>query len=183
MLCQDHIYIVLSGHLREGVLAMHRFALLVTKRLTLVALLLFAVGSVAAVPASPVSAASCSGAGCNNLDPSATGCDSGAITVETQNITQNGSSIRVELRWSSTCQTNWSRVTNTSSGFRYMKAWTQQSGVSGEIYPRYGSGNPGATLWSGMKYAPTGQIYIGAWGFLSTTSSSSYGAAANTGYH
>lgn len=147
----------------------------------LTALLILMMG-IAIMPFDSVSAASCSGSGCNGLDPQATGCATGAITVETKTITQNGSSIKVELRWSSTCQTNWSRVTNTSSGSRYMKAYMNQQWV-GEIYPAYGSGSNGAVIWTPMKYAPTGQIYISACGFLSTVQGSDYGAGVCTGYH
>jgi len=68
--------------------------------------LMMAIGSMAAV-ASTASAASCSGNGCNGTDPIATGCSSGATTV----LNGHYAGGLLELRWSPTCQTNWTRFT------------------------------------------------------------------------
>ncbi|WP_323137145.1 MULTISPECIES: DUF2690 domain-containing protein [unclassified Streptomyces] len=57
-------------------------------------------------------AASCSGAGCDNKGPVATGCDSEGVTTPRE-IDNNG---RVaQLRWSAGCSAAWVRVVQQSS--------------------------------------------------------------------
>jgi hypothetical protein len=134
----------------------------------------------AATPALAV----CSGTDCNGKDPQATGCSSGAYNVSSQTYNgPNGSSYLVELRWSPTCQTNWVRLTNKSSGYRYMKAYMLQSGVPGELYPTYKSGGTNFYYWTPMKFAPTGKIYISGCGGGSPYPNSGWDAGNCSGYY
>ncbi|MFF2848394.1 DUF2690 domain-containing protein [Streptomyces sp. NPDC058001] len=56
-------------------------------------------------------AATCSGTGCTNKGPVATGCDAGATTKKS-----TGDSYRyAELRWSATCDAGWVRVVTKDS--------------------------------------------------------------------
>ena len=60
----------------------------------------------------------CSGNGCNGLNPVTTGCSAGAYTVQTAVFSNS----YVELRYSPTCGTNWGRVTSKvgeGSAFRF----------------------------------------------------------------
>ena len=50
----------------------------------------------------------CSGNGCNGLNPVTTGCSADAYTVQTAVFSNSF----VELRYSPTCGTNWGRVTS-----------------------------------------------------------------------
>lgn len=61
-------------------------------------------------------AASCSGAGCDNQGPRATGCET--ASVSTQRTIDNNSR-KAELRWASGCSAAWVRVTNNSSNSLY----------------------------------------------------------------
>jgi hypothetical protein len=63
--------------------------------------------------AAPVStqAATCSGTGCNYTDPVTTGCSSSAFTARTAYIGDS----TIELRYSKSCGTNWSRYTSGSN--------------------------------------------------------------------
>lgn len=124
----------------------------------------------------PVStyAATCSGTGCNGKDPQSSGCASGATTVATAYFTGG----YVELRWSATCQTNWARVVSTS-GNKYLKAYIVQQNV-GELYA---SNVYGQSTYSPMKYAPTGQIYIQACGFMATQPNTDVGSGNCTGFY
>ncbi|MEV6249713.1 DUF2690 domain-containing protein [Streptomyces sp. NPDC051742] len=71
-------------------------------------------------------AAGCSGSGCDNLGPVSQGCDAGAVTYRT--ATADGG-LKAELRWSSTCQAGWVRVTDSSGGqwwpkYGYIEKWS-----------------------------------------------------------
>jgi hypothetical protein len=81
--------------------------------LTIMAVL---IGMVFILPAAPVLAASCGGtpATCDHKSPDTTGCSADAITKKTVNILNESGYIvgKVELRWSPSCGTAWSRVTN-----------------------------------------------------------------------
>ncbi|MEU1668207.1 DUF2690 domain-containing protein [Streptomyces sparsogenes] len=68
---------------------------------------------VSMVPLSGTSyAASCSGAGCDNKGPKATGCREDATTVKKADDNFH----RVELRWSTTCMAGWVRGSHVTSG-------------------------------------------------------------------
>ena len=65
-----------------------------------------------------VRAATCSGTGCDGLNPNTTGCDATAQNVHS--TTSNGA--RIELRRSSECSTYWARTTNVSGVSKYANA-------------------------------------------------------------
>jgi len=66
--------------------------------------------------AQPASAVTCSGYGCDGWDPQETGCSADAVTVASAPIWDSSQpgveDGLVELRWSATCGTNWTRVTS-----------------------------------------------------------------------
>jgi hypothetical protein len=64
---------------------------------------LLAGGSMVWGVAPPASAATCSGTGCNNTLPYATGCNSGASLIHTYYVAGG----RFDMFYSGTCQTNW----------------------------------------------------------------------------
>jgi hypothetical protein len=67
-----------------------------------------AVLAIFVMPAPPAFAVTCSGSGCEGKNPQTTGCSADAITAASASIPDG----KVELRWSQTCQTFWSRVTS-----------------------------------------------------------------------
>ncbi len=69
-------------------------------------------GTVVLAVASPAMAATCSGNGCNGLDPIATGCQNSYTQLVGSSEIKNGSTHYgwIDLRYSPTCGTNWSRV-------------------------------------------------------------------------
>ncbi len=79
---------------------------------SIMAISLFGGGTLA--PLSTAMAVTCSGWGCDNTSPVTTGCSSGAVTKKTANMYNNqwpyDLVAKVELRFSSTCHTVWSRV-------------------------------------------------------------------------
>ncbi|MGW4206390.1 DUF2690 domain-containing protein [Lentzea sp. NPDC004789] len=93
------------------------------------------------------SAASCSGRGCNDKDPVATGCSSGSTVADSKPMYPSG---RAELRWSPTCRTNWVRITDYPGGDSALRitVWAGNDHV-GFVAP----GTPG-THWGNMVYAP-----------------------------
>lgn len=104
--------------------------------------------------------ATCSGTGCNGTDPGQTGCSADGRTVAYTNIVNSsGTAVgRVELRWSPTCQTNWSRVTRWDSNSLYQYAYAFLSpNANGDpkYYPDGGYVPVNGTWWSYQVYAPT----------------------------
>ncbi len=102
--------------------------------------------------------AACSGNGCNNIDPATTSCPTGAYTVQTKTIYRNGTTTPigyVELRWSPSCQTNWSRVTRTDGAYAegmYATIKRYSNNVLVNSYTKFKSGS--TQMWSNMVYAP-----------------------------
>jgi hypothetical protein len=132
-------------------------------RLLTVAAALVAIAATTAAPAAashPVHpAVTCSKDGCDKQDPQQSGCSTGATTVGSANI-QNGPNNRVqglvELRWSSTCQTNWSRVTvydNQNLPDFWASVQRQSDGLIEQTHFTFQPTN-GGQYWSPMVYAP-----------------------------
>lgn len=85
------------------------------------------------IPAATAQAATCYGTNCNNRNAYTTGCaGSGASwrVIDMRYINHYATGARlgyVQLWWSDTCQTNWSRVVSTS-GPKYLKAYIFNNG-------------------------------------------------------
>ncbi|GAB3848570.1 hypothetical protein GCM10029963_31640 [Micromonospora andamanensis] len=98
--------------------------------------------------ATPASAATCSGHGCDGTDPIDTGCSANArnATQYPKYIMQGSTTLAVvELRWSETCKTNWGRISNRVSPHNTVRV-------------RVIRANPSATTdW----YGGTGNQYYG----------------------
>lgn len=103
--------------------------------------------------ASASTTASCSHAGCRGLDPQASGCSSGAYTLDS--FTAHWGSY-VELRFSPDCGAYWTRITPARNNRDYT-AWTQASSdssyyetqVSGNCWYN-GTGVPCDAVWTPM---------------------------------
>jgi hypothetical protein len=93
--------------------------------------------------------ATCSGNGCNGLDPEQTGCAAGAYTVQVSGGTVSFRTGYVELRYSPTCGTNGARVFSTVGNARHTVSIRRTN--DGLSYFAVGSGT---RLWSPMVYAP-----------------------------
>jgi hypothetical protein len=99
----------------------------------------------------------CSGYGCDDQDPIATGCSAGSYTVTSAPVTLGGTSYgTVELRWSPTCQTNWSRVTVTAGGSN-PSGWWRDADVERQspyAYDGFSYNGAGSPIYGDMLYAP-----------------------------
>lgn len=124
----------------------------------------------------PAPLASCSGTGCNGKDPQTTGCGNGATTLASKDIYAYGTEYyvvgKLELRYSPTCKTKWSRVTryNSNPAYPYARVHLQKSGSSTSSY--YRAGSTTYQFWSLQVYAPST-----AWracGSLALSSSANY---------
>ncbi len=91
--------------------------------------------------------ASCSGDGCDNVDPEQSGCADGAYTVTSVDTP----TANIQLRYSSICGTNWGRVvSNGNNNNIYLVLVERIDGVA------YGTkGLTGPIAWSRMVYSPT----------------------------
>lgn len=87
----------------------------------------------------------CSGNGCNGLNPQTAGCAASAYTV----LTATFSDAFVQLRYSRTCQTNWGRVLSRK-GANFLSIRIQR--IDGLTYT-FGGGTFD-TAWSAMVFAP-----------------------------
>lgn len=127
--------------------------------LPLAALLVpLAVPAASAEPAS--TAATCSGAGCDDLDPARTGCDDSAITVDTVSSSKG----TFKLRYSTTCKTNWLYVGNYAGGSDRSDGKLEmrvEDHDRAEGFSYYASSAAG-THWSNMIYSPGDNCGIGA---------------------
>lgn len=104
-------------------------------------------------PIQSVSQAICpSCSGCNGNDPSYNSCSSSAFTVfNTAYPILYGSTVwgTVEMRYSNSCGTNWSRVHSNISGQYEIEAWVEQSSTQYGYAAYYG---PSQDAWSTMRY-------------------------------
>jgi Protein of unknown function (DUF2690) len=91
----------------------------------------------------------CSGNGCNGLDPEQTGCAADAYTVKVSGGTVSFRTGSVELRYSPRCGTNWARVSSIVGNARLTISIRRTT--DGLFYFTVGSGT---RLWSPMVYAP-----------------------------
>jgi hypothetical protein len=119
---------------------------------------LVVLGGAGQASAAPVGiAATCSGYGCDYQDPAVTGCSAGSNNTASAAVTYGGVSYgTVELRWSPTCQTNWSRLTINAGGSNPNGYWRgvyayRQSPYAGTYFDYYGAGSP---VYGNMLYAP-----------------------------
>ena len=97
----------------------------------------------------PAAAAGCYGDYCSGKDPEQTGCSADAYTTASARIPGTGA--YVELRWSPTCKTNWTRANwypdpsnTTISAVQCPTGYTQR-GTSGYANGYY---------WTKMIYSP-----------------------------
>jgi hypothetical protein len=101
-----------------------------------------------------VAPAAASAAPYDNTDPSQTGCAASARPVTSTMIhdSRGGNLALLELRWSTACQTNWTRMTS-QRGVRWMRAYIDRSRPA-----------PWATLTFAGTYSQlyTNQLYGGA---------------------
>lgn len=74
-------------------------------------------------PTTPAHAVTCYGDYCSGKDPAATGCDSGAVTTKVYNT----SIASLQVRWSPTCKTNWTRLIVYPTGKRCVVMGTIKS--------------------------------------------------------
>lgn len=103
-------------------------------------------GAAAVLAASPASAATCSGHGCDNLDPHQTGCDS-STTVAGQVPTPYGT---FNLIWSPGCQTNWLMVPDLHN-----VSWLDLDVQTYEGHADWQVNSPSAGRhWGNMHFAP-----------------------------
>lgn len=104
----------------------------------------------AAAPAAVVHPlATCSGAGCNGLDPVATGCNDGSSYVAAPTpVTAWGGTLR--LWWSGTCQSNWLQYDDPNSNYDYVLSLTGSSGYTDNFLWDGGTG----WIWGNLAYSP-----------------------------
>lgn len=111
----------------------------------------------ATVPNRPL--VSCSGNGCNGLNPATTGCSADAYTVQTAVFSNSF----VELRYSPTCGTNWGRVISRVGATTLTVTIQRNDNLSYTF-----SGGNFTYAWVAMVYAPN--VPARACGGVSATS-------------
>jgi len=92
---------------------------------------------------------SCSGDGCDGLDPVATGCAVGAITVTVTGGTASFRTGTIQLRYSPTCGTNWGRVMSSVGTAQLTVSIRRADGLF------YFATGIGTRKWSPMVFART----------------------------
>ncbi|GAA2139063.1 hypothetical protein GCM10009760_20860 [Kitasatospora kazusensis] len=79
---------------------------------TAAAALLLAAAALGVLPGPAAAASRCTKAACDGRDPSSAGCAADAVT----RASFSGASVRVELRYSPSCQAAWARATAAPPG-------------------------------------------------------------------
>lgn len=104
------------------------------------------------VTAGPSSAVGCYGDYCSGKDPSSTGCAADAYTAAAVDFTGG----RLEVRYSPTCKTNWSRLQIYPGGFAYHLAAVQDTGYRQDVDWAASVGE--GTYWTPMIYSPVHKV-------------------------
>lgn len=111
-------------------------------------------------PATPANAVTCYGDYCSGKDPAATGCDSGAVTTKVYNT----SIASLQVRWSPTCKTNWTRLIIYPTGKRCVTMGTIKSIQQGTSYtttkrhPDVCNTYSERSYWTPMIYSPVKKV-------------------------
>lgn len=115
--------------------------------------------------AAPAAAVTCYGDYCSGQDPQASGCSADAYTAAYLDFSGG----RMEVRYSPTCKTNWTRLQLYPGGVAYHLAAVQDTGYRQDVDWPSGVG-PG-TYWTPMIYSPVhlvqGQVNSGGWKYTS----------------
>jgi hypothetical protein len=109
-----------------------------------------------------VIAAGCSGSGCNGKDPGAAGCSgANSYTVYYSDVNYGGGNLsarmRVSLRYSPTCGTNWAKVDviqSNPANYSFQISLTLKD-VNYNTIPGTSYGTVGRSAYGNMYYAPT----------------------------
>lgn len=148
-----------------------------SQRLFFVILLLMTILSLSTA----ASAQTCSGSGCNGLDPEVYGCRGDAVELASVELT-DGYGIpmgRVEVYSSSTCQAIWTEVWSYWSG---ADIYAEITDPDPSPWHTYNSSGTGSWLASPMLYDPSPS---GSWGYghVTKTFSSIYNCVDEPYYH
>lgn len=113
-------------------------------------------------PAPPAN--TCTGTDCNGKNPAELVCGENARTVSSQDVTfgsgTSATALRVEVRWSETCRTNWARVQVVSapSGAPAMNLAVGLLNTAGHALSGTAAVGSGTNIFGNMWYAPEQQV-------------------------
>lgn len=94
--------------------------------------------------------ATCSGNGCNGLDPYSTGCAASMYTVAVASVGNIG---RVELEYSAICQTNWGQI--YGNGVEYLAGCVvRKAGSDGPVASKCYSSTRYSWINTNMLWSP-----------------------------
>jgi Protein of unknown function (DUF2690) len=97
-----------------------------------------------------VRAATCSGNGCNGLDPYSTGCAASMYTIVVASV---GSIGHVELEYSTICQTNWDQI--YGNGVEYLAGCVvRKAGPDGPVASKCYSSTQYSWINTNMLWSP-----------------------------
>jgi hypothetical protein len=107
--------------------------------------------------ATPAHAVTCYGDYCSGQDPEASGCAAGSYTATSYNHAE----FSLQVRYSPTCKTNWTRIVMYSPGWRCTRNGTiqavQDTGYTQSKYVESVCG-AGYTRWTPMIYSPVRKV-------------------------
>jgi hypothetical protein len=129
-----------------------------------------AMGPAKAAPAAGpiVPLATCSGAGCDNRDPDATGCSAGSRNASGPDAVVNTPWGIVELRFSPTCQTNWVRVRNYPGGTAGVRMIVRDVPRNKAVL--FNASTTPGTHFGNMVFSPGSNCAIGTVAFIAPLS-------------
>lgn len=96
----------------------------------------------------------------DNTDPAQTGCAANAYTVTSRLITDSrgGRLALLELRWSTTCRTNWTRMTSYQ-GARLMRGYIDRPSTGSSLT----FGGTFSSIYTNQLYGGNSCLYSFGW--------------------
>ncbi|MFN8434286.1 MAG: DUF2690 domain-containing protein [Anaerolineales bacterium] len=109
----------------------------------------------------------CSGSNCNGIDPQNSGCTAVTMAFKQKDGTSGSGTVQADLRYSSNCNSKWSRATNIYPGaIRKLRArLTDNSSAYLNVEPAYSSSSY-AQLWTNMHSGSTALCSIASQGLV-----------------
>jgi hypothetical protein len=118
--------------------------------------------------------ASCSGTGCNGQDPVDSGCATSPTTLDFRDFSYNSHSWEIQQRYSSTCQTRWTRLVQTDGSGACLNGSSGLIGITGPWLGAFTVSGVCNGAYTDMGYNPIHSNASGSYASNGTSNLSSF---------
>lgn len=121
---------------------------------------LFATALALSLAAVPAGAVTCSGTGCTGQEPDSTGCIDDGIWITASSLSSGGSVIaHVQLMWSPTCETVWSRLSTYAEESPAHWSWLSNGSISFATVSTSGTPTAPGSPYDSTDYDDYDEVY------------------------